>query len=337
MSKKWTLFLPLGVIALAGLLFIGFTGPAIAKDKPLKIALILPGKIDDVSWNQAMYEGMKRVEKEMGDKIEVSYTEEVYEVADIEPALRDFASEGYDLIFGHGFQFMESIMKVAEQFPKVMFALGTGYKTLPNTCVYDIKLEEGGYLMGILAGMMTRTYKIGGVGGCDVSECYRGHEAYKFAAKKVNPEVEIQEVYTGDWTDAVKAKEASIAMYDSGVDIIWNSGDGIGLGGVAAAKEKGKWILTCISDQHVLAPKAILSGIVYDWAPLIKEIINDVLKGNFTNRTKKFYWLTVKNGGIKVLPFYQHASQVPPRVKEVLTRTEKGLADGSLKIPHFER
>lgn len=111
--------------------------------KPLKVALILPGKVDDVSWNQAMHEGMKELEKDYAGKIEVTYSENVYEVSNIEPALREFASQGYDLVIGHGFQFQEPIIKVAGEFPKVKFALGTGFKTLANTAIYDVQLEDG--------------------------------------------------------------------------------------------------------------------------------------------------------------------------------------------------
>ncbi|SHK68570.1 BMP family protein [Desulforamulus aeronauticus] len=305
--------------------------------KPLKVALILPGKIDDVSFNQAMYEGVKELEKEYAGKIEVTYTEQVYEVANIEPALRDFASQGYDLIIGHGFQFMEPIIKVAGEFPNTKFALGTGFKTLPNTCVYDVKLEEGGYLMGTLAGLTTKTNKLGVVGGADVAEIYRGHEAYKHAAKLVNPNVQIQELYTGDWRDAAKAKEGAISMYDAGVDVVWHSGDGIGVGVVDAGKEKNKTVLGNVSDQNVLAPNNVLSGIAYNWTPVVKQIVDDVLNDNFTNRNDKFYWLTVANGGITVAPFHGLDNTVPAEVKAKMEEVKKGLAEGKIEMPKFEK
>ena len=162
--RRWSVLLMLSAaILMTGTVSIAATA---TKEKPIKIALILPGKKDDVSWNQAMYLSGKALEKKLGDKGIVTITENVYEVADIEPALRDFASEGYDVIIGHGFQFMEPIIKLAKEFPKTNFLLGTGYKTLPNTCVYDVKLGEGGYLMGTLAALLTETNKIGVIGGC---------------------------------------------------------------------------------------------------------------------------------------------------------------------------
>lgn len=307
------------------------------EDAKLKVALLLPGKVDDVSWNQAMYEGVKALEQEYSDKIEVTYVEEVYDVADIEPALMDFASEGYDLIFGHGFQFMEPILKVAEQFPNVNFALGTGYKTLPNTCVYDVHLQDGGYIMGTMAGLMSQTGKIGVIGGVDVSEIYRGHEAFKFAAKQINPDIQIQELYTGDWRDAAKAKEGAISMYDSGVDIIWHSGDGIGLGAVDAAKEKNKLVMGNVSDQNPLAPNNVLSGIEYAWKPVAKQIVDEILAGTFNQRDEKFYWLTVENGGVVQAPYHGLANTVPEEAKEKMLQVIKDLTEGKIEMPKFDK
>lgn len=305
--------------------------------KPLKVALILPGKVDDVSWNQAMNEGMKALEKEYAGKIEVTYSENVYEVSNIEPALREFASQGYDLIIGHGFQFQEPIIKVAGEFPKVKFALGTGFKTLANTAVYDIQLEDGGYLMGTLAGLLTKTNKIGVVGGADVSEIYRGHEAYKHAAKKVNPDVQIQELYTGDWRDAAKAKEGAMSMFDSGADLIWHSGDGIGLGVVDAGKEKNKLVLGNVADQNVLAPNNVLSGIVYNWTPVLKQMVDDILNNNFENRADKHYWLTVANGGVTVASFHGLDSMVSADVKKKLEQVKKDFVDNKIAMPKFDK
>lgn len=342
MKKKTSLFI--GLMLVFALLMSGCGAKSTPTEatgdkevKPLKVALILPGKVDDVSWNQAMDEGMKSLEKDYDGKIEVNYSENVYEVSNIEPALREFASQGYDLIIGHGFQFQEPIIKVAAEFPKVKFALGTGYKTLPNTAVYDVQLEEGGYLMGTLAGLLTETNKIGVVGGADVTEIYRGHEAYKYAAKKVNPTIQIQELYTGDWRDAAKAKEGAVSMYDSGSDIIWHSGDGIGLGVVDAGKEKNKFVLGNVADQNVLAPNNVMSGIVYNWNPLLKQMVDDILNNNFENRNDKHYWLTVANGGITVAPFHGLDSKVSADVKEKLEQVKKDFMDNKIEMPKFDK
>ena len=149
------------------------TEAAAGKEGKLKVAVILPGKKDDVSFNQAMYEGMQKYAEAHGDEIELKVTENVYEVADIEPALMDFADQGYDVIFGHGFQFMEPIVKVAPSYPETDFLLGTGYKSVDNSAIYDVHLQSGGYLMGVVAALATQSNKIGVVGGVDAAGCLK--------------------------------------------------------------------------------------------------------------------------------------------------------------------
>jgi len=302
--------------------------------KKKKVALILPGKKDDVSFNQAMYEGMEKYAKEHSDTIDLKVVENVYEVADIEPTLLDFASQGYDVVFGHGFQFMEPIVKVAPQYPKTDFLLGTGYESVDNSAIYDVELESGGYLMGVIAALATKTNKIGVIGGADASEIYRGHEGYKLGAKSVNPNIEIQEIYTGDWTDTAGAKEAAIGMYDSGVDVIWHSGDGIGLGVVQAAAEKDKYCLGNVADQTSLAPKNVLSGVVYQWQSVISQIFDDINNGKFTGRTDKdrFYWINAKNGGLTYAPINDPKGYLTDDDKKQIEETYQKLKSGDVKI-----
>jgi basic membrane protein A len=157
---------------------VGAAVPALAQDEvpSVKVALILPGRADDVSWNQASFEGMNSAVEALDGEINVELTvvEQVYDPVDIEPALIDYAQQEYDLIVGHGFQFQEPIIKVAEDYPDVNFAIGTGFKLAPNVGVYDVKLEQGGYLMGMIAGYLTESDIVGVTGGVDVSEIHRG-------------------------------------------------------------------------------------------------------------------------------------------------------------------
>lgn len=296
--KKLLLVLMIMLMALSFTVACDGDNGGSSSDK-LKVALILPGKKDDLSFNQSMYEGMMDYLKENEDKIELKVTENVYEVSDIEPALLDFADQGYDVIIGHGFQFMEPLVKVAKQYPDTHFVLGTGYKFEQNSVIYDVSLDDGGYQMGVIAGLATQTNKVGVIGGADVSEIYRGHEGFKLGAKSVNPNIQIQEVYTGDWNDTAGAKEAAVGMYDSGVDVIWHSGDGIGLGVVQAAKEKDKYVLGNVADQLKLAEKNVLSGVVYHWESVLENIFNDIESGKFLKLAdgERFYWITAENEG----------------------------------------
>ncbi|MGI6507742.1 MAG: BMP family lipoprotein [Saccharofermentanales bacterium] len=304
----------------------------------LKVALVLPGKKDDVSFNQAMFLALDSYAEANKDKIDLKVVENMYEVADIEPALIDFASQDYDVVFGHGFQFMEPIVKIAPKYENTMFLLGTGYKTVDNSAVYDVHLEAGGYLMGVVAGLATETNKVGVIGGADASEIFRGHEGFKAGAKSVNPEVTIEEVYTGDWTDTVGAKEAAIGMYDAGVDVIWHSGDGIGLGVVQAAKEKDKICLGNVADQNTLAPDNVMTGIVYNWVTVIENIFNDINAGKFKGReeSERFYWITIENGGIIYAPIIDPKGMLTEEDKAKIEEVYQGIKAGTVEMPEID-
>lgn len=308
------------------------------QDGKLKVALILPGKKDDVSFNQAMYQALTNYADSHKDKLDLKVVENMYEVADIEPSLIDFASQGYDVIFGHGFQFMEPIVKIAPQYPEVAFVLGTGYKTVDNSAIYDVHLEAGGYLMGVVAALATKTNKIGVVGGADASEIYRGHEGYKAGARSINPNIDIQEVYTGDWTDTSGAKEASIGMYDSGVDVIWHSGDGIGLGVVQAAKEKNLTCLGNVADQNVLAPDNVLTGVVYNWVAVLENIMNDIYSGKFMSQpeAERFYWITIPNDGLKYAPIVDPKGLLTDDDVAKIEEVYQGIKAGTVEMPEIE-
>lgn len=306
--------------------------------KKLKVALVLPGKKDDVSFNQAMYEGMMKYVEAHKDEMELKVVENVYEVADIQPALADFADQKYDVIFGHGFQFMEPIVSVAKNYPDAHFLLGTGYKFEKNSAIYDVQLEAGGYLMGVIAGLTTKTNKIGVVGGGEASEIYRGHEGYKLGAKSVNPNVEIQEVYTGDWTDTAGAYEAAVGMYDSGVDIIWHSGDGIGLGVVQAAVEKDKYVLGNVEDQISLGKNNVLSGLQYKWEAVIAQIFDDIKSGNFKNLAddKRIYWINIENEGLVYTTINDPKGMLTEENKKTIEETFQKIKKGELELPEIQ-
>ena len=303
-----------------------------------QVVLILPGKKDDVSFNQAMFRGMTDYAAKNTDTMDLKIVENVYEVADIEPALIDFADQGYDVIFGHGFQFMEPLVKVAETYPDSAFLLGTGYKFVENSAVYDVHLEAGGYLMGIIAALTSESGKIGVIGGADASEIFRGHEGFKNAAKTINPDIEIQEIYTGDWTDTAGAYEAAVGMYDSGVDVIWHSGDGIGLGVVQAAVEKDQYVLGNVEDQLSLGENNVLSGLQYQWEAVIEQIFADIASGDFATLSdeERIYWITMENGGMNYTTINDPKGYLTEDDLAIIEDTFQQLKENKIEMLDFE-
>lgn len=295
----------------------------------LKVALILPGRKDDVSWNQAAFDGMNKAVEEAEVPVELTVVEQVYDPVDIEPALRDYAEQGYDLIVGHGFQFQEPVIKVAEEFPEINFAIGTGFKLAPNVGVYDVKLEQGGYLMGMIAGDLTENNLVGAVGGVDVSEIHRGHVAYLLGAQNINSDVKVLNTFVGDFNDLAGAKEAAMSQMNAGADLLWQSGDGVGIAVLGACKEQNTNCMGNVVNQTSLAPDNVVASFVYNWGPVYATMINETADDSFGD---KKYWIEFANDGVVIE--YNEALEdlITPELQAALDEAIEGFKANTLDL-----
>ena len=269
------------------------------------------------------------------DEVSLKWVEGVYDVTDIEPTLIEYADEGFDVIIGHGFQFSDPVHKVAAMYPDKVFLLGCGINDSNNVIRYDVSLEEGGYLMGVVAALATKTNKVGVIGGGMGSEITRGHEGFKAGAKSVNPSIEVQEVYTGDWNDTAGAYEAAVGMYDSGVDVIWHSGDGIGLGVVQAAVAKDKYALGNVENQLTLAPNNFLSGVQYEWANALERVFSEI-KNKTAIRAKTqadAVLIDIANGGMVMCEINDPKGYITDADKKIINNTIDALKKGTVALP----
>lgn len=308
------------------------TAEAPAAEEPagaFKVALILPGRADDVSWNQAAFEGMNWAAENAGVDVEITTVEQVYDVADIEPALIDYAQQGYDLVVGHGFQFQEPIIKVAADYPDTHFALGTGFKLAPNVGVYDVKLQEGGYVMGIIAGMLTESNIVGITGGLDVSEIHRGHVAFKLGAEAANPDVTVLNSFIGDFNDLSGAKESALNQINAGADVLWQSGDGIGIAVLNACAEQGVTCMGNNANQNEIEPEITVASNVYAWGPMFVQMIQESQDGTFGD---KHYWIDFANEGQQTVFNQALAGLITPEIQAKIDEARQGFIDGTLDL-----
>ncbi|QGP91224.1 ABC transporter substrate-binding protein PnrA-like protein [Neomoorella glycerini] len=173
-----------------------------ADSKQLKIALLLPGPINDMGWNASAYEGLKKVEKEF--KAQVAYRENVAQ-SDMEEAFRAYAMQGYHVIIGHGFQFGDAAKKVAPQFPNIKFVVtSSDIHQDPNLASVNIDNEMQGFLMGAVAGLMTKSGTVAALGGQQIPPIIGSVEGFAKGAKYVNPQVKVITTYTGSFDDVNK-------------------------------------------------------------------------------------------------------------------------------------
>ena len=301
-----------------------------AEVEPLRVALILPGRADDVSWNQASFTGMNKAVEDVGVPVDLTIVEEVYDPVDIEPALLDYAQQGYDLIVGHGFQFQEPIIKVAPDYPDTNFAIGTGYKLQPNVGVYDVRLEQGGYVMGIISGHLTESGVVGAVGGVDVSEIHRGHAAYVLGTEAVNPEATVLTTFVGDFNDLAGAKEAALSHVEAGADVLWQSGDGVGIAVLGACQEADVLCMGNVANQTELAPNNVVASYVYDWSAIYSQMIEETAEGTFGD---KFYWIEFANDGVRLEYNPAVADEVvTEEIQQDVDEAIQGFIDGTLDL-----
>jgi len=290
----------------------------------LKIALILPGRIDDLAWNQAGYRSFLRLQGGLGAEIETAWVENVYTNVDIVPALRDYAQRGYDIVLGHGFQFQEPLYEVAPEFPDVTFACG-GWEALDNMSIYDVRTDQTGYLEGFLAARMSESGIIGYVAGLEVAELARFAKGYELGARAANPDIDIRVVYTGDFHDVAAARETVVGLAAAGADVVAFMGDGTSLGALAGCQEAEIFCMGNGTDLSQQAPELILTSGVWQWDAVWELIINDYRNGVFGMQQ---YWADMANGGLALTALN---AAVPEEVGTELATIQEQVIAGELE------
>lgn len=256
-SNRYIMIAAVCTVFLAGIILVGCADKS--TEDEFKVAMLLPGEVTDAGWNQLAYEGLLAIEKELGAKINhvVSKTP-----TDQEEHFRFYAGKGYDLIIGHGYEFQEPAKQVAPDFPETIFINSSGGFTGENIAPINFRVEQPAYLMGIIAGMMTKSNKLGVLGGDRIPSIQSTFLAFEAGAKSVNPDVEVEDAYTGNWDDAGEGKRKSKALIDQGVDFLFPNADAAGLGAYHAAADAlkdGKTVYTfgVNKDKSEISPDTV--------------------------------------------------------------------------------
>ncbi len=294
--------------------------------KTWKVAMIMPGRVNDVSWNAAGYQGLEKAKEELG--IETAYSENV-QVPDAETAMRDYADQGYDLILAHSFNYGDAAKKVAKDYPDIRFAWATGDAPADNVSIYDWPAHQAGYLVGMLAAGMSKTGKIGATGGFAVPDVVRALEGYKLGAQKVNPDIEVFITYLNEWDDVAKGKEAVLAQIEQGADVVYCNGDGISIGCIEACKEKGVYAIGGIADQSAAGSELVLTSTVLNVGASIGGMIKDLEAGDF----KEEYLYDMVQGGVDIAPYHDLEDKIPDDVKKLVAETREKILNGEEVVP----
>ena len=295
---------------------------AFAAEGPLKIGFVYVGPTGDAGWTYAHDKGRMYVEEALGDKVETTYVESVAEGADSARVIRQLAKSGHDLIFTTSFGYMNPTLKVAKSFPKVAFEHASGYKRAKNVGTYFDRAYQGRYLMGMVAGMMTKTNTLGYVGSFPIPEVVRGINAFTLGARSVNPEARVKVVWVSTWYDPGKEREAAETMILQGADVITQHTDSPGP--INAAEAKGVYAIGYNSDMSLYGKNAHLTASVHNWGPIYLEKAQAVLDGTWKAED---LWAGLETGVVAIAPFNK---AVPQEVQDNVNNKKQAIAAGKL-------
>ncbi|MDR7520523.1 MAG: BMP family protein [Armatimonadota bacterium] len=319
------------VLVLAGIFGVGLVGwqtPASGGMARLRVAAVLPAEANDLTWTQALHVGLLRHQRE--GRITYTYTESV-EPAEAERVLRRYAERRPDLIIAHSGTFRDAVFRVAAEFRDLNFAwpsFGSRDRDT-NLAAYDTPVWEASYLAGVVAAHVTKSGKLGFVGGIPFPGCRAIFNAFRDGAREVKPGLEISPVYVGNFVDIAKAKALALSLIDRGADVFSICGSGPARGTIEAARERGVWAVGYVYDMSPLAPKNVLGSLFWDSYKGIGELLDDLQKGTF--RPAKYYAGKAKQGITTFKVNDEVLATLPPSavrtLKAYITRIERGTFD----------
>ena len=319
-----SLFTLLAVLLLGGGLLPSLASVA-AQDatpagEPFKVAFVYVSSIGDMGWTFAHEQGRLAVE-EAFPNVDTAYQESVPEnAADAERVIREFAQDGYDVIFTTSFGYMDPTINVAKDFPETVFIHISGFKTADNVGTGFGKIEEPRFVSGQIAGAMTETNLIGYVAAFPIPEVIRGINAFTLGVREVNPEATVRVVWTNTWFNPQQERAAAEALLDAGADVIAQHQDTPGP--QLAAQERGVFGVGYNSDMSVQAPDAVLTSPIWNWGAFYIPTVQQVMDGTWVSNQ---YWGGWQDGLVDLAPIAEFVpEEVRTAAEEEIARFESG-------------
>ncbi|WP_068312708.1 BMP family ABC transporter substrate-binding protein [Pseudovibrio hongkongensis] len=307
------------LIAIPLLTLLGAFSSSASVAAPLKVGFLYVGPISDHGWSFQHEQGRKAVDAHFGDKVETTFIENVAGGADAIRAIERLARDGNTLIFTTSFSFMNPTLRVAKKYPQVKFENATGFKQAKNVGTYSARFYEGRYVIGQMAGQISKAGIAAYVAPFPVPEVIRGMNAFVLGARTVNPDFKIKVVWTNSWYDPAKEADAAKALIDQGADVLVQHTDSPAP--LQIAQEKGIIGFGQSSDMAKFAPNSQVTSIVDDWAPYYIERVQAVLDGNWKAQDT---WGGLKTGMVKLSPIANVEESIAERAQETIGKLENG-------------
>jgi len=331
MSRKHLWFIP---IVLVSVLVTACGGGGAEESGLFRVAVIMPSTINDLAFSQSMYESLLEIQEQMGgeEAMELVYSENMFVVDDAAAAIRDYASQGYDLIIAHGSQYGSSLQEIAPDFPETAFAHGTTVNTfvdegINNVFAYEAASHEGGYVNGVMAAMLTESNVVGVVGPIETGDAKLYIDGFVAGVEATNADAQVNVNYIGSFSDVALASEAASTHISAGADALTGTAQMV-VGAIGKAEENGVLWFGTQASQTSLAPSVVVANQVYDWTVVLDDIIEKMDEGVYGGTA---YVINLENGG-EVMDFNPDFD-LPSEVREAADETIQGIIDGSITIP----
>jgi basic membrane lipoprotein Med (substrate-binding protein (PBP1-ABC) superfamily) len=313
--------------ALAALLTVVATfgfGAGIADAAELKVAAVFETPIEE-PWVNQIHVALLQAKKELG--IEYTWAESV-KSADFARVMREYAEGGNQLIMGDAFGAERIARRVAKDYPDVAFTFGSGIGPAePNFAVFDNWIHEPAYLAGMIAGKLTKSNTVGAVAAMTIPEVNRLCNAFCAGAKEVNDKVKCKFSFIGSFFDPPKAKEAALAQIEQGVDVIYAERFGV----IEAAAERNIVAIGNMSDQSELSPEHVVTSVVWDMWPTVKQVVSLVKADVFSSQDFGQFSFMGK-GGSFLAPYHAWEKKLSPEIKKMVDGRKAAILDGTFRV-----
>ena len=256
-----------------------------------RVAVIMPSAITDLAFSQSMYDALMVIQAERGaEKFEIVYSEGMFVVDDAAAAIRDYASQGYNLVIAHGSQYGSSLQEIAPDFPETSFAWGTTADTfgLDNVFAYEALSEEGGYVNGVMAALLSESGVLGVVGPIETGDAKLYVDGFAAGVTATNADAQVNTNWIGSFSDVALASEAAQTHIGAGADVLTGTAQMV-VGAVGVAEENGVLWFGTQSNQTSLAPDIVVANQVYHWEVVLREMIELIEDGTYGGQSFALY------------------------------------------------
>ncbi len=295
-------------------------------EEPLRVAYIYISPPGDLGWTYEHDQGRVETEEHFGEDVETVFIENVPEGSDSGRVMRQYAEQGFDMIFATSFGYMDYMHEVAAEFPDVRFEHASGYKTRENMATYFGRIYQPRYLSGIVAGGMTETNTIGYVAAFPIPEVIRGINAFTRGVRSVNEDAQVRVVWTNTWYGPAQEREAAIALLDADADIIAQHQDTTEP--QKAAEERGVYSIGYNSDMQEFVGDSVLVSAIWNWEEYYIPTIQSALNGEWNSSQ---YW-----GGLgdEIVDLSEMSPNVPEELREAVAAERERIESGEWDVFH---